>query len=334
MSFARETYAGLIVAHGPVVRVVVAEVAGSAPREVGASVVVWDDAEGGGQHGTIGGGTLEYDAVATARAMLAAGTERQTRQCALGPDLGQCCGGRVRLVWERLEALPGDEVFARPVTGPDVPPLPVARLLAQARGRGETPAPVYLDGWMVEPVTRPGTPVWIWGAGHVGRALIHVLSPLPDMELTWVDTGPERFPDTVPEGVTVLPAPRIDACTRLAPRDAHHVIVTYSHALDLALCDALLARGAGSIGLIGSDTKWARFRKRLTEAGHPAARIDSIRCPIGDKRLGKHPAAIALGVARELAFLTAAPAADTGMHTDTDAPAAAQGPTHDRIPVD
>ena len=74
-------------------------------------------------------------------------------------------------------------------------PLSVKRLLAQARGQGVAPEPQLIDGWMVEPVHKPTRNLWIWGAGHVGRALVDVLSPLPDLAITWVDTGPERFPD-------------------------------------------------------------------------------------------------------------------------------------------
>jgi xanthine dehydrogenase accessory factor len=299
MSFDRSALAARIAAHGPVVRVVVAEVAGSAPREVGAAITVWAD----GQDGSIGGGTLEYEAAAHARAMLERGADRATRTVALGPDMGQCCGGRVRLLWERFTeaSLPESEVFARPVA--DAPAsLAVERALARARDRGDRPTAALIDGWMIEPLTTHATPVWIWGAGHVGRALVAALTPLPDLSITWVDTGPERFPDDRPAGVTALPAPDIAAATRLAPTDAHHVVMTYSHALDQAICDGLLARGFATAGLIGSDTKWARFRKRLQQSGHAPAEIDRIRCPIGDKSLGKHPAAIALGVATAIVW--------------------------------
>lgn len=296
MSFERDTYAALIAKHGPVVRVVVADTAGSAPREAGASMIVWAD----GMAGTIGGGTLEFEALKSARRMLADGGRAAITSHALGPDMGQCCGGRVTLVRERLDELPEGDIAARAVTGDATPPLAVTRLLARARDRGERPLPTLVDGWMVEPITPATTPVWIWGAGHVGRALVTALNALPGLAITWIDTGPERFPTEVPNGVTTLPAPDIASATRLAPRAAHHVVMTYSHALDLAICDGLLTRGVAGAGLIGSDTKWARFRKRLANAGHDARAIDTIRCPIGDKTLGKHPAAIALGVAYQV----------------------------------
>lgn len=299
MSLDRERLARAVERHGAAIRVVVAEVKGSAPREVGAAMIVWR----AGQSGTIGGGALEYEAAATARDLLAAGQRSRTSRAALGPDLGQCCGGAVTLLYERFEAesLAGlGPVFARPLRPGSEMPLAVSRLLAAARGEGRLPPPQLVEDWLVEPVDEPRTPLWIWGAGHVGRALVAVLSPLPNLAITWVDTGPERFPEAIPEGVTALPAPEIAAAMGLAPVGAHHLILTYSHAIDLALCDAGLRRGFASLGLIGSSTKWKRFRSRLRQMGHGEAAISRIVCPIGEKALGKHPQAIAVGVAHSL----------------------------------
>ncbi len=299
MSLDAKALARALSDYGPLIRVVVAEELGSAPREVGAAMLVWPD----GQEGTIGGGALEYEAVATARAMLTAGKEKRLSRHALGPDLGQCCGGAVRLFFEHWAAMPAlpDVAFARPTSaGPDDMPLAVHRLIAAARGAGQAPAPQLLDGWFVEPMAASSVPVWIWGAGHVGRALVATLAPLPDLALTWLDTAPERFPDEIPDGVTMLPAPDLPAAMRLAPAAAHHLVLTYSHRLDLALCDAGLRHGFASFGLIGSATKWARFCSRLRQMGHERAGIGRIACPIGEKSLGKHPQAIAVGVAHTL----------------------------------
>ncbi|MCR9274238.1 MULTISPECIES: xanthine dehydrogenase accessory protein XdhC [Mameliella] len=278
--------------HGRVARVVVAEVAGSAPREVGAAMLVWD----GGQFGTIGGGALELMA-----AQSALSHEGLTRH-PLGPELGQCCGGAVTLLTEHYDALAvagleGREVIAR---GAGEMPLAVRRMIDRARAKGEAPEPQLLQGWMVEAVRRPALPVWIWGAGHVGRALVSVLAPLPDVALTWVDTGPERFPDEIPDDVTALPVPAPERAMPRAPGNAAHLILTYSHEIDLALCHAALSHGFAFCGLIGSDTKWARFRKRLQVLGHAPAQIDAICCPIGHKALGKHPQAIAIGTVAQL----------------------------------
>ncbi len=282
--------------HGRVARVVIAALRGSSPREVGASMLVWD----GGQSGTIGGGTLEFEAAQAARRAHGPVLSHH----ALGPDLGQCCGGAVTLFIEMfdedmLDRL-AEDIVARPVRAGTAMPLTVTRLLARARGQGVLPEPQLVDGWMVEPVHVPARQFWIWGAGHVGRAMVDVLAPVPSIAITWVDTGPERFPREVPEGVTIVPAVDPADLVRHAPVGAEHLILTYSHALDLELCHRLLGHGFAFAGLIGSKTKWARFRSRLAALGHAPGRIADITCPIGDRSLGKHPQMIAIGVAADM----------------------------------
>jgi xanthine dehydrogenase accessory factor len=232
------------------IRVTVASVQGSAPREEGAAMLV----RGDGIEGTIGGGALEWEATRIARQMLADGAEYAERKMPLGPALGQCCGGAVALRFEAVEAL-------ERVRGADL---------------------------------------WVWGAGHVGRAIVATVAPLPHVAITWADTGPARFPEDVPEGVETVAAADLPRLMAHAPVHAHHLILTYSHEIDLALCHAALARGFASCGLIGSATKWARFRTRLGALGHSDAEISRIACPIGDPSLGKHPQAIAVGVAGRL----------------------------------
>ncbi|MBI6629713.1 xanthine dehydrogenase accessory protein XdhC [Pontibaca salina] len=284
--------------HGRVVRVVIASLRGSSPREVGTAMLVWE----GGQAGTIGGGALEYEAIETARHLI--GTRLSKH--ALGPDLGQCCGGAVTLLSEIYDTAAVDaldsEVIARPVRGASAGAMPLAvrRLLAQARGQGIVLPSQLIEGWMIEPVHHPQRALWIWGAGHVGRALVDVLAPLPDFAIIWVDTAPERFPERVPPGVMVVPAAAPGELVAHAPTHADHLILTYSHALDLELCHRLLGHGFGFAGLIGSKSKWARFRSRLVSLGHERAAIARITCPIGVPSLGKHPQAIAIGVASEL----------------------------------
>ncbi|WP_170599101.1 xanthine dehydrogenase accessory protein XdhC [Ruegeria arenilitoris] len=296
MGFDRETLREAVKTHGKVTRVVIAAIRGSSPREVGAAMLVWK----GGQSGTIGGGTLEYQAAEAARVQQS--PTRLSRH-ALGPDLGQCCGGAVTLLSEvydlkSVEAL-DDTVIARPTAGGDMP-LSVKRLLATARAQGIAPEPQLLDGWMIEPVHTPTGHLWIWGAGHVGRALVDVLSPLPDLAITWVDTAADRFPADIPAGVTVVPAANPAELVRHAPVQAEHLVLTYSHNLDLELCNRLLTHGFHFAGLIGSATKWARFRSRLAALGHSPAQIARITCPIGDPSLGKHPQMIAVGVAAQI----------------------------------
>ncbi|MBV1896504.1 MAG: xanthine dehydrogenase accessory protein XdhC [Rhodobacteraceae bacterium] len=281
--------------HGRLTRVVIAAVRGSSPREVGAAMLVWKD----GQSGTIGGGTLEFEAAKAARNGVTGITQHS-----LGPDLGQCCGGAVTLLsecydQETITAL-NDTVIARAVGATGAMPLTVKRLLSQARAQGIMPEATLQDGWMIEPVHQPTRAIWIWGAGHVGRALVNVLAPMPDVAITWVDTSLERFPDTVPDGVSVLPAARPAELVRHAPVNAEHLILTYSHALDLELCHRLLTHQFAFAGLIGSATKKARFRSRLAALGHTPDRIADITCPIGDPSLGKHPQMIAVGVGAAL----------------------------------
>jgi xanthine dehydrogenase accessory factor len=325
--------AAALAAHGQVARVVIAGVEGSSPREVGASMLVFAE----GQSGTIGGGALEFEAAAKARLALAgcpptpslphAGGGRRSagsvtedggrdgpsspnvgegwggwtcvERIALGPSLGQCCGGAVVLWTEVYDAVP-EAVAGVVARGPGEMPLAVARILAAARGQGARPAPGLVAGWLVEPVAEAERQVWVWGAGHVGRALVSVLAPLPGIAVTWVDVSAERFPDVVPEGVTVVPATDPALVADHAPVGAEHLVLTFSHALDLELCHRLLLRDFGTCGLIGSATKWGRFRSRLKALGHSGEAIARIRCPIGDPGLGKHPQAIAVGVVAEL----------------------------------
>ncbi len=286
-----------IAQHGPTARVVIAAHKGSSPREVGAAMLVWAT----GQSGTIGGGALEHQATEQARALLASQGKSLSHN-ALGPKLNQCCGGAVTLFTEvfSAETLPeATPLIARPTTDQPMP-LAVKRLLATARNQGTLPAPQLCQGWMIEPLAKPQRALWIWGAGHVGRALVHTLAPLPDLQITWIDTAPNRFPDEIPPNTTALPATNPAVAVRLAPAHAEHLILTYSHALDLDLCHRLLLHGFQSCGLIGSATKWARFQSRLRALGHNPQSIAKITCPIGDPALGKHPQAIAIGVAAQL----------------------------------
>lgn len=226
------------------IRITITKTAGSAPRDAGTQMLVWPDRT----EGTIGGGTLEWQAMAEARRMLRDGRLHHSRTVPLGPALGQCCGGSVSLTWEAAENIKA----------------------------------------------APSRQLWIYGAGHVGRAIVQVMAPLPDFEITWVDTSQDRFPET---GVTTFVAADPTLVVKHAPEIADHLVLTYSHEMDLALCHAILSRSFGSAGLIGSATKWARFKTRLAQLGHNPASISRIACPIGDPSLGKHPAEIALGVA-------------------------------------
>lgn len=292
---------------GPVVRVLVASHAGSVPRETGTSMLV----RGDDQIGTIGGGALEWDATARARDLLISGRRSESLKVPLGPALGQCCGGSVSLVLERFDQMPGDATL-RALGDSSTPSLAVLRAHAALRA-GKLTEPQIIDGWIVEPLSPTPKPLWIYGAGHVGRALVDTLAGLP-FEITWVDTAPDRFPETVPDHAGQLIAQRPEDAVAYAPDTAQHLVLTYSHATDLELCHAILSRPFGRLGLIGSATKAARFRTRLQALGHGLAQIARIECPIGDPSLGKAPKAIAISVAHDLLCSGAVPAANTGEH--------------------
>ncbi|MDO7637307.1 MAG: XdhC family protein, partial [Planktomarina temperata] len=130
--------------------------------------------------------------------------------------------------------------------------------------------------------------------------VVHIASQMPELEVTWIDTSPERFPRTPPETVTLVPAENPAPLMAHAPRHAQHLIFTYAHSLDLSLCHAALLRGFDFCGLIGSASKWARFQRRLLALGHAPTQISKITCPIGDPNLGKQPISIAIGVTQAL----------------------------------
>jgi xanthine dehydrogenase accessory factor len=186
--------------HQKLVRVVVAATKGSTPRETGAAMLVW----AGGQSGTIGGGALEFQAAARAREMLASDQKNQLDRVALGPDTGQCCGGAVTLLsevydLETFDKIPSHGLFIRaidPASDRQEMPLALHRLINRYRSTGQSPAPELSHGYMIEPIAPPALPLWIYGAGHVGRALVNVLSPLPDFAITWLDVGYGAFSRT------------------------------------------------------------------------------------------------------------------------------------------
>ncbi|MBV1863678.1 MAG: xanthine dehydrogenase accessory protein XdhC [Rhodobacteraceae bacterium] len=286
-------------AKGPLIRIVIAKHAGSAPRETGTSMLVGTD----WQTGTIGGGALEYEATEKARNMLAKASNTQILKVPLGPALGQCCGGTVTLVLERFTTAtlpdPKTEIFARAISNATVEPLSVTRALANMRSLQDRRPLVFNDGWLIEPLQETSHPIWIYGAGHVGRAVVETLQGL-SFDIIWIDTAQNRFPAEISGHATPLIAANPADVVRHAPANAQHLILTYSHALDLELCHQVLLRDFASLGVIGSATKRARFTKRLRVLGHSYAQITRMTCPIGNRALGKTPKAIAVGVVADL----------------------------------
>lgn len=255
------------IAIGPVVLITVHETRGSVPREKGAWMAVWLQ----GHVGTIGGGHLEWNALRQGRARLmqpvADAPDEWMQTVALGPSLGQCCGGSVRLRFERVQEKS-------------------AQSLAQR-------------------LAVPMKPVALFGGGHVGRAIVQALAPLP-CQVRWVDSRDEVFPQVLPLNVLSEHCdPVASAVLDLVPGSAV-LIMSFSHAEDLEVVAACLRRLRSSddvpfVGLIGSRTKWATFRRRLMERGFGEDELARIACPIGIPGIeGKAPAVVAASVVAQL----------------------------------
>lgn len=238
---------------------------GSTPQKAGAGMMVTQE---GAISGTIGGGALEYAAIDAALGLMAAGQLGTFQKLyPLGPDLGQCCGGSVEIETSIYSKDMSEEITKR-------------------QASVETDLP---------------TPLALFGAGHVGRAIVMALAALP-FHITWIDERESIFPDAIPRNVTALQI--VDPVRMIAklPHRAYCLIMTHSHALDLSLVDAALRRGDLSyVGLIGSATKRARFQSRLRQSGVGAATLQRLVCPIGLPSLyGKDPAVIAASLAADL----------------------------------
>jgi len=308
----------------PAVLVTVAIVEGSVPREPGAKMVVTRE----GLAGTIGGGHLEHRAIDMARTMLEAGGPARLERFALGPSLGQCCGGIAHLVFEVVEREQMALLDKRrnedtwrlvDLGGAD------ARALCDGAGHrlGGAAAPAFdrtggthvftdADGrrWLADAVFATRAHLMLFGAGHVGAAIVRALAELP-CRVTWVDERDDMFPGAIPANVTVEATDTPEALVAQAAPGTTFLVMTHSHALDLRLSIAILSRpGADWFGLIGSSTKRRQFEHRLRERGIANERIAAMVCPIGLPGIaGKAPAVIAVGVAAQLLSVWEAAAA-------------------------
>jgi xanthine dehydrogenase accessory factor len=217
--------------------------------------------------GTIGGGHLELKAIELARRMLAEGdTTPQAVHYPLGPSLGQCCGGAVTLTSTVLDA-------------------------------------AALAAWPTQP---PLFHLQLYGAGHVGRAIVQALAPLP-VRIDWIDEREDEFarhtaPIAGAADIRPMCVDAVEAEVALAPPGASYLVLTHEHDLDLRITEAILKRGDFAyLGLIGSKTKRQRFFHRFEQRGITPALIDRITCPIGVPGIeGKEPEVIAVAVAAQL----------------------------------
>ncbi len=253
--------ADLLAGDAPCALVEVVEARGSVPREAGAWMLVTAEAFAG----TIGGGQLEYIALDNARRLLRTGAAAETLDVPLGPEIGQCCGGRARLRVARVGAA-GRAALA-------------ARLAAERASQPQ---------------------VLVFGAGHVGRALMAALDLLPVRAILIDGRAAELAlaPRTAETRYVALPEAEVAAAL---PGSAF-VVLTHDHALDFLIADAALARGdAAYVGLIGSKTKRARFAAWRAETGTPrAAALSGLTCPIGGPSGDKRPEVIAAMTAAEI----------------------------------
>ncbi|MCX8101046.1 MAG: xanthine dehydrogenase accessory protein XdhC [Geminicoccaceae bacterium] len=265
----------LLEAGRPAVLVRVVEVRGSAPREPGAAMLVTTEEI----VGTVGGGMLEWRAIARARTMLAAAEDEAALDLPLGPALGQCCGGRVRLLLRRAD------------------PALLATLDAEEER---------------EHARRPE--VLLFGAGHVGRALARSLAPLP-LRLVWVDPRPEAFPPSPPQGIRLRPGPAPVRAFAEHPAARACLVATHDHGLDFELVAEALGRGTiVYCGLIGSASKKARFLAGLRALGRCEDELARLVCPIGGPSRDKRPEVIAALATAELWRALEAAAPGIGEH--------------------
>ena len=321
--------------HEPAVVVTVASTKGSVPREAGTKMIVTRERV----CGTIGGGHLELQAISIARDQIAARAhaDEPLRRFPLGASLGQCCGGVVNLLFEPvtddppwLEALvtlrrdcvpcmivsaaraSNDRckliVTADEAYGPrdllDAKALDAVRGLLEQRenarlwrsGQGED-APVFF----LEPILPCDFAIVLFGAGHVGRALVRVLADVR-CRVTWVDAREEEFPRDIPANVNVVCTDVPEAEVDAAAAGTYFLVMTHSHGIDEELTARILQRtDFAYFGLIGSRAKRQQFERRLERRGIPRARLAAMTCPIGVEGIaGKEPATIAIAVAAQL----------------------------------
>jgi xanthine dehydrogenase accessory factor len=290
---------------------------GSTPRETGARMLVWPDRF----TGTIGGGSLERQALDQARKLIAQDARRHALQdYPLGPLLGQCCGGKVRLLVEQLDATSRpwlDEAVRACAEGEPF------RLQAEfdeggirrsvqpggAETPGDDPRTPVPEVRRLSELMQPSKPkLVIFGAGHIGQAVARAFAPLP-FDLEWLASREDLRPEAGGTRADLMSEDDLEACVEAAPADTLFAIFTHSHDLDYRLTRAVLKRGDfGYLGLIGSRTKRARFESRLRDDGFDD--FSRLTCPIGIATLkSKAPAVIAVALAAELLQLTEDPAA-------------------------
>jgi xanthine dehydrogenase accessory factor len=277
----------------------------------------------GGFNGTIGGGALEWVALEAALAALKSGRGAAARRSlALGPELAQCCGGRVDWRIETFDRRDAEALSALAAAEAEGVRTLIARIGGDGRverrvdrdrpGGGLTERLPDADEW-TEPIGESARAVYLFGAGHVGRALALALGPLP-FAVRWIDSRREAFPARAPANVALFHVPEPALQLDVAPDGALIAVMTHSHAIDLDIVAAALkSERFGYVGLIGSATKRARFLRQMRDAGLTEAMLTRLVCPIGVPGIeGKDPAVIAASTAAQLLMVAEQPTADLG----------------------
>jgi xanthine dehydrogenase accessory factor len=304
------------------VLVTISGISGSTPRETGAKMIVTARET----IGTIGGGQLEHQCTHIAAGLLGKAATPETRRFPLGPSLGQCCGGVVDVLFEPvgsglaewlrdLRALHGQREPSVLVTATDSGTKFVVTagdvfgvdegscdpvIVAEARGMLEGGTAVVDDTLFYEPVRASDFNIAVFGAGHVGAAVVNVLSGL-DCNIRWIDSRPGIF-RAVPRNARAVESSEPALEVAAMPPSSFYLVMTHSHPLDFDICDRILRRSdAAYCGLIGSLTKRRRFEKRFRQQGLSQSAIDQLVCPIGVAGIsGKKPAEIAIAAAAEI----------------------------------
>ncbi len=280
------------------------ETSGSAPRRAGARLVVLPS---GQTSGTIGGGQLEWKASGMAREMLRSDAPALSfHEFALGPELGQCCGGRVKLMFELFTPALDGQVK---ILADKNPPFQTSGIIGAAHIERKLVAvspvsncAVHISGRCItEKFGEYRRPLYLFGAGHIGRELTRLLAGMP-FAVTWVDARPGIFPPDTGADIRKINNPSPIDSLNDAPQDAFILIITHSHDLDFALVNKALDMGRFDfVGLIGSKTKKRRFIRRLEQNALQGAQIKQLVCPIGiDGISSKEPAIIALSITARL----------------------------------
>ncbi len=310
------------------VLITVIEVSGSAPREVGARMVVSEKSISG----SIGGGNLEYKAIQSAKELLSHSGEftRRTEFTGLGVTLKQCCGGAVQLMFELFSKKSAKRLIdALALEHSDRPRFLVscvfgdhpARVVSRRDDLSQMPDAIWdsarslitansktsqlvTDGkaqWFITYLDEQPTKIVLFGAGHVGKSLVKLLQDLP-FQIDWVDSRVDIFPTTVPDNTRVVNSKDPMKLIDNQPEDVFFVVMTHDHGLDYELCLHILRRRKFAwLGLIGSKTKRMRFEQRLEKDSIDSFTLQRLVCPIGIPGIrGKFPAVIALSTAAQL----------------------------------